>query len=162
MGNGREVGELYAFFLEVSESFIRSKIHVDYDIKYPGKGMYGDLVKILAGGCTDRYKKKIMEHKCFNDKQKEHLTPPNKTIDQNKLDFKIYVQIYALIRGRIDQGPILYMIKIRKILCHHPLFTGRMYLENEWLLLKNHFIRIDFEMETLDSLKKEILGKTCR
>ena len=159
MGNGKEVGELYAFFLEVSESLICRKIHRDYKINYPGEGMYRDLVQILADGCPDRYKKKITEHMHFTDKQKEHLTPPNEIIDQNKLDFSVYVQIYALIRGSIRSDPIKYLITTRNILCHYPLRPSRIDLQHDWYLMKQHFIKNGIEIQILNLLEQEIRGR---
>ena len=63
----KEVGKLYAHFVEASARFIHRDIHKKMGIRDPGEGMYEDLVKKLASGCHTTYRKKIMEHEHLSD-----------------------------------------------------------------------------------------------
>ena len=85
MRTGKEVGKLYAYFLEACARFIYRDIHKQLGIRDPGEGMYEDLVRLLAGGCRTRYRDKIMEHEHFSDTQRACLTPADGIIDKEKL-----------------------------------------------------------------------------
>ena len=55
----KEVGKLYAYFLEAATPFIYTHVHLDMNIRDPGKGMYEDLVQKLGGGNPEKYTEKL-------------------------------------------------------------------------------------------------------
>ena len=161
MSTGKEVGKLYAYFLEAATPFIYTHVHLDMNIRDPGKGMYEDLVQKLGGGNPEKYTEKIKEHKHFTDMQRTYLIPPDGIIDKKKLDFTIYVQIYSLLGGSINWKPMKYMRETRNALCHRSLVLLRPDvtendLEEEWELMKQHFERYMFTKAFIDKCENEI------
>ena len=157
MSSGKEVGKLYAYFLEASKRFIHFEIHVANKIRLPGEGMYQDLVQKLADGCDGTYTKIISQHDYFTVEQKNCLTPANGIIiDKRKLDFTIYFQIYLLLGGSRNWPPMHYMRNTRNLLCHYSLFLTGKDFDNEWFIMRLHFQEYNFEKEFLDWCDREI------
>lgn len=161
MRTGKEVGKLYAYFLEACAHFIYRDIHVRQGIRDPGEGMYEDLVKLLAGGCPVTYRNKIMEHEHFSDTQRACLTPADEIIDRKKLDFTIYVQIYSLLGGSIFSNPMKFMINTRNRLCHCSVVLLRQNMTEsdfyeEWRVMRWHFQQLNLGIGFLDWCDREI------
>ena len=161
MRTGKEVGKLYAYFLEACAGFIYRVIHKRWRIRGPGEGMYEDLVKLLAGGYPTTYRNKIMEHKHLSDTQRACLTPADGIIDKEKLDFTIYVQIYSMLGGSIFSNPMKFMINTRNRLCHHSLVLLRQSMTEsdfyeEWRVMRMHFQQLNLGRGFLDWCDREI------
>lgn len=160
MSTGKEVGKLYAYFLEAAARFVYHHVHKRMEIREPGKGMYDDLVEKLGGGSEARYMDVIMEHEHFTDRQKGCLTQ-GPGIDKKQLDFTIYVQIYSLLGGSITSKSMEYMRRRRNQLCHRslallqPNMTDEVF-KSEWSVMRTHFESFNFGEQFLKWCDKEI------
>ena len=101
-----------------------------------GDAMYKVLVNKLASGNTERYNNTINNNSFLSRVQKELLAPESQTINVEKLDFSIYVQIFLLLGGNRHRNEIRYLINSRNYLCHFAI-QGRMTEEDFMMALTN-------------------------
>ena len=136
MSTPARVGKLYAYFLDISNRIIRCIVHEEMHVPQMGDAMYNVLVNKLASGNTEKYNNTINNNSFLSRVQKELLAPESQTINVEKLDFSIYVQIFLLLGGNRHRNEIRYLINSRNYLCHFAI-QGRMTEEDFMMALTN-------------------------
>ena len=160
MSTPARVGKLYAYFLDISNQIIQSIVHKEMDLPQMGHEMYQYLVNKLASGNTERYNNTINNNYFLSRVQKELLAPESQTINVEKLDFSIYVQIFLLLGGNRHRIEIKYLINSRNYLCHFAI-QGRMTEEDFMMALTNmtnQFEAFNFRRDDLEKRLNVILS----
>ena len=136
MSTPARVGKLYAYFLDISNRIVRCIVHQEMRVPQMGDAMYKVLVNKLASENTERYNNTINNNSFLSRVQKELLAPESQTINVEKLDFSIYVQIFLLLGGNRHRSEIKYLINSRNYLCHFAI-RGCMAEEDFMMALTN-------------------------
>ena len=160
MSTPARVGKLYAYFLDISNRIIRNIVHEEMHVPQTGDAMYNVLVNKLASGNTERYNNTINDNTFLSNLQKKLLAPESQTIEVEKLDFSIYVQIFLLLGGNIHRSGIKYLINLRNYLCHFSI-RGCM-AEDDFMMaltnMTNQFEAFNFCRDFLENRLNFILS----
>ena len=114
----KNVGKLYAFFLEVSKEIVKFKLYQELKVPREGHRMYEELVQRLRGGCIRVYKRYIWNFENLDNYSEKFLTPEENVIDVKKLNISMYAKIIQLLSRDKQDKVMKYLIKKRNYLCH--------------------------------------------
>lgn len=148
-------GKLYAYLLEVCRQVIDMKFHHEMGVPEIGQEIYEYLNRRLS----DRFKKSydgiIMEAEFLSSDEKGYLLPANGVIDVSNLDVSLSFKIYRLLGGRIAKKLSCQIVGARNYLCHIPVTSLRVDMNQEefnsiFQVLKKDLEDAGIERELLD------------
>ena len=155
MGACEIYGKLYAYFLEVCRHVIDRKLHDEMGVPEIGQEIYEYLNRRLSDKFKKPYDGIIMEAEFLSREEKDYLLPGNRIIDVSDLDVSLSFKIYRLLGGRIAKKLSCQIVGARNYLCHIPVTSLRVNMNQEefnstFQVLKKDLEDAGIERELLD------------